>query len=75
MEEVELTGIQTPSGNMSFKEARLIFECKLTQITTPDPDDFCTQEARDYITDAYQKASNYRKYVFGEVTHVWSKQE
>lgn len=75
MEEVELTGIQTPSGNMSFKEARLIFECKLTQITTPDPDDFCTQEARDYIADAYQKASNYRKYVFGEVTHVWSKQE
>ena len=75
MEEVELTGIQTPSGNMSFKEARLIFECKLTQITTPDPDDFCTQEARDYIADAYQKASDYRKYVFGEVTHVWIKQE
>ena len=61
--------------NMSFKEVRLIFECNLTQITTPDPDDFCTQEARDYIADAYQKASNYRKYVFGEVTHVWSKQE
>ena len=75
MEEVELTGIQTPSGNMSFKEARLIFECKLTQITTPDLDDFCTQEARDYIADAYQKASDYRKYVFGEVTHVWIKQE
>jgi flavin reductase (DIM6/NTAB) family NADH-FMN oxidoreductase RutF len=29
MKEVELTSVQTPSGNMSFKEAGLIIECKL----------------------------------------------
>jgi len=40
MKEVDLTGVRTPSGNMSFKEARLIVECKLTQITTPNPGDF-----------------------------------
>ena len=40
MKEVALTGIQTPSGDMTFKEARLIFECKLTQITTPGPQIF-----------------------------------
>ena len=73
MKEVKLTGIQTPSGNMSFKEARLIIECKLAQVTTPSPDDFYTQEARDYIDEAYQKAKVYRQYVFGEITHVWMK--
>jgi flavin reductase (DIM6/NTAB) family NADH-FMN oxidoreductase RutF len=74
MQEVELTSVQTLSGNMSFKEARLIFECKLIQITTPDPNDFYTQEAKDYITEAYKTANDHRKYVFGEITHVWVKQ-
>jgi hypothetical protein len=58
---------------MSFKEARLIIECKLTEITTPNPNDFCTQEARDSINAAYKEANHYRKYVFGEITHVWIK--
>jgi flavin reductase (DIM6/NTAB) family NADH-FMN oxidoreductase RutF len=73
MKEVKLTALKTPSGDVSFKEARLIIECKLTQITTPNPDDFYTQEARDYIKEAYKKASDYRRYVFGEITHVWVK--
>jgi flavin reductase (DIM6/NTAB) family NADH-FMN oxidoreductase RutF len=73
MKEVELTDVQTPSGNMSYKEARLIIECKLTQITTPNPDDFCTQEARNYINEVYIDCNEIRKYVFGEITHVWVK--
>jgi flavin reductase (DIM6/NTAB) family NADH-FMN oxidoreductase RutF len=73
MKEVELTCVQTPSGDMSFKEARLIIECKLTQITTPNPNDFYTQQAKDYINKAYKEESDYRKYVFGEITHVWVK--
>ena len=73
MKEVELTRVQTPSGDMSFKEARLIIECKLTAITTANPNDFCTQEAKDYLNEAYKEASDYRKHVFGEVTHVWVK--
>ena len=73
MKEVEFTSVQTPSGDISFKEARLIIECKLTQITTPNPDDFYTQEAKDYIKEAYKVESDYRKYVFGEITHVWAK--
>ena len=74
MKEVELTSIQTPSGNMSFQEARLIIECKLTQISTPNfPDDFYSQEAIDYMTEPYQDLGEHRKYVFGEITHVWVK--
>lgn len=71
MNEVELTSIQTPSGDMSFKEAKLIIECTLTAITTPNPDDFYSQESKDYINEAYKDANEYRKLVFGEITHVW----
>jgi flavin reductase (DIM6/NTAB) family NADH-FMN oxidoreductase RutF len=73
MKEVELTPVQTPSGDMSFKEAELIIECNLTQITTPHPDDFYSQEAKDWIKEAYKEESDYRKYVFGEITHIWVK--
>ena len=58
---------------MSFKEARLIIECKLTEITTANLDDFYSQEARDYLKEAYKEASDYRKFVFGEITRVWVK--
>lgn len=75
MKEVELTGIQTPSGNISFEEARLIFECRLTQLTTPNPDDLYTQEAKDYLNEAYKEVSDYRKYLFGEITHIWVKRQ
>ena len=73
MKEVELISVQTPSGDVTFKEARLIFECRLTQITTPDPNDFYSQEAKDYINEAYKDAHEYRKFVFGEITSVWVK--
>jgi flavin reductase (DIM6/NTAB) family NADH-FMN oxidoreductase RutF len=73
MKEVELISVQTPSGNMSFKEARLIIECKLMQVTTPNLDDFCSQEARDYLSEPYKDPGEHRKYVFGEITYVWVK--
>jgi len=71
MRETQLTSIQTLSGDMSFKEAGLIFECRLTQLTTPAPDDFCTVEAKEYIREAYKDVNEYRKYAFGEITRVW----
>jgi flavin reductase (DIM6/NTAB) family NADH-FMN oxidoreductase RutF len=73
MNEVELTSVQTPSGNLSFEEARLILECKLTQITTPNPNDFYTQEAKDFIEEANKEGNHNRKFVFGEITQVWIK--
>lgn len=73
MKDVELTAIQTSSRNISFKEARLIIECKLTAITTANPADFYSQEAKDFINEAYKEAVDYRKLVFGEITSVWVK--
>jgi len=73
MKETGLTAIQTPCGDISFKEARLIIECKLMQITIPNINDFYTQEAKDYLNEAYKKVTDIRKYVFGEITQVWIK--
>ena len=73
MKDVALTSIQTPSGDMTFKEAKLIIECVLTAITTPDPSDFYSQESKDYIDEAYKDANEYRKLVFGEITYAWVK--
>jgi hypothetical protein len=58
---------------MTFLEAKLIIECKLTAITTPSPDDFYSQESRDYIDQAYRDPNDYRKLVFGEITYTWTK--
>ena len=73
MKEVDLTGVPLPSGDMAFKEARLIFECRLTQLTTPGLEDFCTQEAQDYLREVYQDPNEHRKYAFGEITRVWTR--
>jgi flavin reductase (DIM6/NTAB) family NADH-FMN oxidoreductase RutF len=73
MKEVALQAMQTPCGNMTFKEARLVIECKLVQISTPNINDFYTQEAKDYLREAYQDADEIRQYVFGEITHIWVK--
>jgi flavin reductase (DIM6/NTAB) family NADH-FMN oxidoreductase RutF len=73
MREVELTNVQTPSGNISFKEAKLIIECRLTQIVTANPDDFYTQEAKDFISEANEDANTFRQLIFGKITSVWIK--
>ena len=71
MEKTKLTAVQTPAGNMTFKEAKLIIECKLLEITTVSPDDFQTDEARKFIVDAHAETGDYHKIVFGEITNVW----
>ncbi|MDR1096778.1 MAG: flavin reductase [Tannerella sp.] len=71
MKESKLTSVQTPAGNMTYKEARLIIECKLVEITTVSPDDFHTEEGRKFITEAHAETGDYHKTVFGEITAVW----
>jgi flavin reductase (DIM6/NTAB) family NADH-FMN oxidoreductase RutF len=71
MKESKLTSVQTPAGNMTYKEARLILECKLVEVTTVSPGDFHTDEGRQFITDAHAETNDYHKIVFGEITSVW----
>jgi len=72
MSKTELTKIVTPSGNIAFAEARMIIECRLMHIVSADDmDEFCTQEAKDFIIAAYKEENVYRKMAFGEITGVW----
>jgi len=73
MRNTQLTAAQTPAGNMAFKEAKLIIEYKLIQVTTVSPDDFLTEEGRTFVVNANPNAvpSDYHKLVFGEITNVW----
>jgi flavin reductase (DIM6/NTAB) family NADH-FMN oxidoreductase RutF len=71
MKETTLTAVQTPSGNLTYKEARLIIECKLTELTTVNPNDFYTEFGKTFIEGAYDEVKEYHKLVFGEITKVW----
>ena len=71
MKNTKLTAVQTPAGNMTYKEAKLIIECRLIQVTTVSPGDFLAEENRQFIVDAYAETNDYHKIVYGEIANVW----
>ena len=71
MKESKLSVIQPPSGNLSYKEAKLIIECKLAEVTTVAPGDFYTEQGKKFVEDAHAETNDYHKIVFGEITNVW----
>lgn len=73
MKEITLTKVSTPSGDITYKEARLIIECKLIEITTVDSKDFYLEENKKFVEDAFKETKDYHKIVFGEITNVWIK--
>jgi flavin reductase (DIM6/NTAB) family NADH-FMN oxidoreductase RutF len=73
MQRHALTAVETPSGNIAYKEAKLIIECALTEITTVQPDDFYTDEGRSFVVTAHEEAKEYHKIVFGQITRAWTR--
>lgn len=73
MKEATLPTIKTPSGNISYKDAKLIIECTLTEITTVQPDDFYNEDNLKFVTDANKEVGDYHKIVIGNITKVWVK--
>ena len=73
MQKTKLIAAQTPSGNMAWKEAKLIVECRLSELTTVSPDDFTDQSSKDFVISAHGEAGEYHKLVFGEITAVWKR--
>lgn len=71
MKDSKLTMVETPSGNITYKEAKLIIECQLSQVTTVSPDDFYDQDDKKFVVDAYNEVGGYHKIVFGKITNVW----
>ena len=73
MKTHRLTAVTTPLGNIAYKEASLIIECELIQLTTVQPGDFYTEEGKAFIAGGYEDAKDYHKLVFGKITNVWRK--
>ena len=71
MKNTQLSAVQTPAGNTTYKEAKLIIECKLIQVTTVSPDDFLVDDNKQFIVDAHAETNAYHKIVYGEITNVW----
>lgn len=66
-----LTSTLTPAGWVGYKEARLIIECDLTQVTTVSPDDVFTQDGKAFVIEGYEDAGDYHKLVYGTISNIW----
>lgn len=73
MQETQFTSVKTPDGNLSYKEAKLIIECKLIEITEVNPADFYTEEGKAFVEKGKNDGNGkeYHKLTFGEITKVW----
>jgi flavin reductase (DIM6/NTAB) family NADH-FMN oxidoreductase RutF len=75
MKNSPLTWVKTPDGNIAYKEAQLVIECKLLEVTTVAPDDFYSDNGREFVESGFNDAKDYHKLVFGEITSVWVKKQ
>jgi len=56
---------------MTYKEAKLIIECRLMQVTSVSPDDYYLDECKDFVQSAYEETGDWHKLVYGEIIKVW----
>jgi flavin reductase (DIM6/NTAB) family NADH-FMN oxidoreductase RutF len=68
-----LHSVFTPSDMVAYKEAEIIIECELTEITSVNPDDFFVEENKKFIENGYLDAKDYHKIIFGNIVDVWKK--
>ncbi len=73
MKETKLTGVQTPNGNPAYKEAKIILECRLAEVTTVAPEDFYDEEDRKFVVDAHTETGEYHKLVLSQITKAWAR--
>lgn len=71
MKELKLTKVDTPSGNITYKEAFLVIECKVLQQTTMNPADVVEPEDKEFLNKAFKTAKNYHQLLIGDITKVW----
>ena len=71
MKETKLTYVKTPSGNITYKEAFAVIECRLFEITTVSPNDYYTKEGKDFTENSFREANDHNKLVFGKVAKIW----
>lgn len=73
MKETTLTTVRTPDGLPAWKEASLIVECRLAEVTTVAPGDFYDAEDRTFVEEAHAETGDWHKLVLSRITHVWRR--
>lgn len=71
MKELKLTKVDTPSGNITYKQAFLVLECKLIQQSTINPADAKEVEDKKFLEDAKKSGKGYHQLLIGDITNVW----
>lgn len=70
MTQSGLTPFKTPNGNIAFKEARIIIECKKLYSTFLKEENFIDKET---VKTKYPEKDFHKMYV-GEIVNVWIKE-
>lgn len=73
VKEAGLTPIETPSGLMSFDEARMIIECKKVFVQALDLHNLTEPYKTKIIEEAYTGESSGHKMFISEITNIWLK--
>lgn len=73
VKEAGLTPAVTPSGLMTFGEARLIVECKKMFVDPISPESFTADRKKQMVEDFYTKETALHTLFISEITNVWIK--
>lgn len=73
MKETTLTTVRTPDGCPAWKEATLVVECRLAEVTSVAPGDFYDAGDRKFVEEAYAETNDWHKLVLSRITHVWRR--
>lgn len=71
--EAALTPLETPTGLMSFKEARMIVECKKMFVQEIDTANLTEPYKEKVIKDFYTKDTAKHEQFISEITNIWIK--
>ncbi len=73
VKEAGLTPVETPSGLMSFGEARMILECKKMLVQQLDTNHLTSPYQSVIVDEAYTKEESLHQLFISEITKVWIK--
>ena len=73
VKEAGLTPLETPSGLMSFGEARMIIECKKTLVQELDYDKLTPPYKEKIMEESYNNEPSKHQLFISEITNIWIK--
>ena len=73
VKEAGLTPIETPAGLMSFREARMIIECKKILVQELDYANLTEPYRAKIMEESYNKESAKHQLFISEITNIWLK--